>query len=454
VNPQVDPVPGEGVEPSRAEAHGFLRPARLPIPPSRPDGSRVAAQALRAGLGGLFLLVAVACTGDVSPPGPNAPTIAFLFDGSTPDAELVTAPALAGLELAAHEAGGIEIEPVNVGLGRDEVTASLRALGGDRGVVAAVVAPWTAPPDGAIELLAAEGVPVVTLSWAWGPPEEGEGLWISFVPDRAREAVILLSATGALASEGSPLCLAGDDHLTSRALLATAEELGEAAGDPQLVMAGIVGAGRAATADAVAVRIGDAGCRVLAWTGGTPTAASVLSSIPEPPAVLGTSRMKTDDGLALASFGGQVFTVCACVDVSLSTQPRWQRLVHDLQAESGAPPGPLAVEAYDAGRLLISLVERTGESRRDVVSGLDDLSRVGGLADTYAFETDGSRAPERLPPGIWRAAGSRWLPLTATAAPVGLTRVIALPSRAVLPIVAAEGAIVGRLLVHRPRRGT
>ena len=28
-------VPGEGIEPSRAEAHGFLRPARLPIPPSR-----------------------------------------------------------------------------------------------------------------------------------------------------------------------------------------------------------------------------------------------------------------------------------------------------------------------------------------------------------------------------------------------------------------------------------
>jgi hypothetical protein len=33
--PREPHVPGEGVEPSRAEAHGFLRPARLPIPPSR-----------------------------------------------------------------------------------------------------------------------------------------------------------------------------------------------------------------------------------------------------------------------------------------------------------------------------------------------------------------------------------------------------------------------------------
>jgi ABC-type branched-subunit amino acid transport system substrate-binding protein len=181
-------------------------------------------------------------------------------------------------------------------------------------------------------------------------------------------------------------------------------------------MAGIVDAGRAATVSAVATRIGEAGCRVLAWIGGTPAAASILNSIPEPPPVLGTSRMKTDDGLELASFGSHVFTVCACADVSLSTESRWQRFVHDLQAESGAPPGPLAVEAYDAGRLLIGSLEGTGGAREALASALDDLIRFEGLAGTYAFEADGSRVPERLPPSIWRAAGSRWLPRTASAA--------------------------------------
>jgi hypothetical protein len=126
--------------------------------------------------------------------------------------------------------------------------------------------------------------------------------------------------------------------------------------------------------------------------------------------------MKTDDGLALASLGGPVFMACACADVSLSTDPRWQRFVHDLQAESGAPPGPLAVEAYDAGRLLIGSLEGTGGAREALASALDDLIRFGGLADTYAFETDGSRAPEELAPDIWRATGSRWLPRTASAA--------------------------------------
>ncbi len=246
VNPQVDRVPGEGIEPSRAEAHGFLRPARLPIPPSRPSGSRVAVRRTRAGLVALLLALTAGCTNEAPPPT-NDRTIAYLLDGTPPDADLVTSPVLAGLELAANEAGTIEIEPVNVGADHDEVMASLRALGEDRSVVAAVIAPWTAPPEGAIELLATERVPVVSFSWAWGPPEEDSGLWLSFVAERAREAVILLSAAKDVSSGDEPLCLAGDDEVTSRTLLTTTAELGEAVGDPAIVLAGIVASEGAAS---------------------------------------------------------------------------------------------------------------------------------------------------------------------------------------------------------------
>jgi hypothetical protein len=124
--------------------------------------------------------------------------------------------------------------------------------------------------------------------------------------------------------------------------------------------------------------------------------------------------MKTDDGLELASPETQVFTICACVDVSVSTELTSQRFVHDLQAESGAPPGPFAVEAYDAGRLLIGLLEG-GASRERSATGMEDLTRFGGLVETYRFGTDGTRAPESLSVGLWRAAGSRWLPGTAPA---------------------------------------
>jgi hypothetical protein len=358
-------------------------------------------------------VVSVACTEHVSRSAATGPTIAFLFDGSPSDADLVTAPALAGLELAAHESGGFEIEPVNVGLSPAEVTASLRALGDDRDVVAAVIAPWTAPPDGAIELLAAEGLPVVTLSWAWGPPRGGKGPWLSFVAGRAREAVMLLSGAN-VAPEGAAVCLAGDDQATSRALLATAAQLGQAAGEPEIRAAGIADTGRAATADAVASRIGDSGCPVLAWIGGADVAAAILSSVHDPLSIVGTSRMKTDDGLALASSATAVSTVCACADVSPSTDPTSQRFVHDLQAESGSPPGPFAVEAYDAGRLVIGLLDGDAMTRERVATGLNLLTRFSGLVERYSFEPDGSRGPESLRTGLWRAAGSRWLPGTAS----------------------------------------
>jgi hypothetical protein len=350
------------------------------------------------------MVLALACTENTSGTDATGTAIAFLFDGSASDAELVTSPALAGLELAAHEAGGVEVEPVNVGLDPEDVTASLRDLGDDRGVIAAVVAPWAAPPDGAIDLLAAEGIPVVSLSWAWGPPREGKGFWVSFAAGRAREAIILLNAR-----PGPTVCLAGDDDVTSRALLVTAEELGRGAGNPEIRTIGIVRTGRPATPEAVAARITGSGCTLLDWVGSADVAASVLASVAQPPSVVGTSRMKTDAGLELTSSGAAVFTVCACADVSLSIDPVALRFVHDLQAESGSPPGPFAVEAYDAGRLLIGL-GGDAATRGRVAEGLDDLVRFRGLVDSYAFEPDGSRSPGSLRTGLWQAAGSRWLP--------------------------------------------
>jgi ABC-type branched-subunit amino acid transport system substrate-binding protein len=358
----------------------------------------------------VLFLALVACSEDVSPSGATGPTIAFLFDGSLPDAELVTSPALAGLELAAHQAGAVEIEPVNVGLDHDEAMASLHELGTDRGTVAAVVAPWTAPPEGAIELLAAEDIPVVTLSWAWGPPQHGHNLWLSFVAGRAQEAVILLSGAARSAPDGASLCLAGDEHVTSRSMLETARELGIAAGEPELLISGIAVTGRPATVGAVAARVRHAGCALLVWIGGAPAAASVLSPTPEPPPVVGTSRMKTDEGLEIASSGTAVSTVCACADVSLSTDLRSQHFVHDLQAESGSPPGPFAVEAYDAGRLLIGLLGGDGATRGRITTALGDLTRFSGLVENYSFEPDGSRVSGSFRVGMWRAAGSRWLP--------------------------------------------
>jgi hypothetical protein len=210
-------VPGEGIEPSRAEAHGFLRPARLPIPPSR--RGRLSVPAYRAAAALAALLLGAAAGGCASTPSPDeGPRIVFLFDGSSRDADQVTGPAFAGLRFAALGTGRPEtIQPLNVGLGVVETAEMLDELAADPGVVAAVVAPWTSPPAGSVERLADAGVPVVSLSWAWGPPTEG--VWRSLAVDRTREAELLLDSGSTAAA--SPRCLAGDTHPTSLPLART-----------------------------------------------------------------------------------------------------------------------------------------------------------------------------------------------------------------------------------------
>ncbi len=377
--------------------------------------SRVAARLLRNGVRGLVLSIAFACT--AAPPTGGSPssathTIAFLFDGSFDDADDVSGPALAGLELAALQGPGIEVEPVNVGVSGQEAAALLAQLGDDRGVVAAVVAPWTVSPEGASGALASAGIPVVSLSWAWDPPEHGTGVWLSVAADADEEARLLLAAGSAPPEGAGRPCLAGEPDAAGARLAELVTIDAVRSGGSSIANAGVVDPGRPATAEAVASRIAEAGCATVLWTGGATAAALLVASPNGPGELVGTSRLKTDDGLAVAEEGGaSVSTVCACADVTLSLEPRSQRFVHDVQAESAAAPGPYALEAYDVGRMLIGAMAGSGGTREGLAAGLDGLERARGLRGAYRFERDGSATPGTTPRGWWRAAGSRWLPL-------------------------------------------
>ena len=151
---------------------------------------------------------------------------------------------------------------------------------------------------------------------------------------------------------------------------------------------------RAATAATVAGRVDTAGCSVVAWIGGSEALDELLAALREPIEVVGTSRLKTDDGLLLASPSASLFTECGCVDVSLSIDERLQRFVHDFQADGGSAPGPFAVEAYDVGRLLIGFASRAAGGRRWPPDSRS--SGFTGLDSLYRFARDGSRAPEPL----------------------------------------------------------
>jgi Periplasmic binding protein len=408
----VSSVPGEGIEPSRAEAHGFLRPARLPIPPSRPGRYRVATRPLTAWSLGLLLLVLAGCgTGAVGRDA-GVRAIAFVFDGSTDDADEVTGPALAGLRFAALASDRVEIEPVDVG-DPGSAAEELRALGHDRGVVAAVVAPWTPATEATVDALAGTGIPVFSFSWAWMTPGRTAAPWRSVTLDPDREVGLLVRAGTWAAAATGPMCVASDPLAMSRTLARLVAA--RTASRSPMVDAGVVDPDRPATASTVAGRIGDAGCAAVLWTGGADVAALLAAERPPAHVLVGTSRIKTDDGLALAEGGIAVVATCGCADVNLSLEDATERFVHDFQTESASAPGPFAVEAYDVGDAILGALSGAPTGGQ-IAAPIGSLDRFDGLVAPTTFGPDGQRDPREIPQAWWRASGSRWLPVPARAA--------------------------------------
>jgi ABC-type branched-subunit amino acid transport system substrate-binding protein len=405
-------VPGEGIEPSRAEAHGFLRPARLPIPPSRPGRYRVAGRHTAAIALGLLVVLLAGCGAETSGRPPGVREIAYLFDGSTDDADEVTGPALGGLRLAALGSEGVEIEPVDVGDPARAVQA-IRALGDDRGVVAAVVAPWTPATEATVGALAGTGLPVFSFSWAWVAPRGAAAPWRSVSLDADGEADLLVRAGAGSAGPAEPMCVASDPLAMSRSLAGLVAARSESRAP--IVDAGQVDPARPATASAVVGRIRSAGCAAVLWTGGADAAALLLAEHPPVRALIGTSRIKSDDGLALAGGGTAVVATCGCADVNLTLEETTERFVHDFQAESAAAPGPFAVEAHDVGMAALSSTPGT-PTRAQVAVAIAQLDPIEGLVGPITFGPDGRRDPREIPEAWWRASGSRWLPATGPAA--------------------------------------
>lgn len=432
------PVPGEGIEPSRAEAHGCLRPARLPIPPSRPGRTSV------PGIGALAILTTllVACSG----PGvaEDGPRIAFLFDGSWDETAEVIGPALAGLRFAALPTGDLEaIQPLN--LGEPDGLELLREVAADPAVVAVVVAPWTAPHPDAVDALVDAGLPVVSLTWAWGPPA-ADTPWILLAPDLEGEAELLVAAGRRVAAPPRRGCVAGDTHPTSRPLtratLAAAERTGTPVPD-----VGDVDPERETTASAVAARLAARGCGTVLWTGGAEALDLLFHAAPDLRRVVGASRVKTEGGIAVgvAHPGRRIVAACVCADIALTRDPDLQRFIHDFQSESGNPVGAFAVEAYDVGRWLLGLSDG---GRTSVAGTVARAGGVDGLLGSYRLGPDGSLGSSPAPARSWRAFGSRWLPIGPE-----LPLATALPLARVLARVAPEEAPSGAPGVHRSGEG-
>ena len=100
---------------------------------------------------------------------------------------------------------------------------------------------------------------------------------------------------------------------------------------------------------------------------------------------------------------------CSCVDVSIDIGLPSRRFVNAYQSEHGLAPGVYAAEAWDAGRLAGDWLAAGASDRDAVAASLALLSTFDGVARAYAFDEVGELTGAE--PGLYLAAGTRWLPL-------------------------------------------
>jgi hypothetical protein len=102
------------------------------------------------------------------------------------------------------------------------------------------------------------------------------------------------------------------------------------------------------------------------------------------------------------------------VDVSTSTDLAAQRFIQDYQSEFGLPPGPYAVEGWDAARMLVAAFRAGAVTRETVRTALEVSTAFDGLARIYRSDLGGDLAEPAATLRLSQVEGGRWLELTST----------------------------------------
>jgi branched-chain amino acid transport system substrate-binding protein len=414
-----------------------LSPARLPVPPSRPEVDRV--PAAHRGLGrvaaGLTIAIIVAasflpaCSTSVAVDG-ERPTarIAFLQDLSVPEHVDLVSPSFLALDLSIHEREAelpvdVEVVQLDTGGSADQAMALADQVVHDASYVAAVVAPfWSEPPEVA-SVLAAAGIPTFSLSpespspWATisaagtpgqlaGSPEE---LWRRLVPGQELQTARLTELIEGAAGRNpvDPVCLLGDGSAYSNDLRGLIDR--DLAGDVP----------RELPAPAASVSAVRDGCSLEIWTGFPDTADEVAGTLRDA-GLAGTrafdfaaDAMKTvipptsprGDGVVVGSL------TCPCADVTLDRNLAARRFVNLYQSDTGLAPGIYAAEGWDAGQILASALRGGVGDRAGMRSFVSDLQAHDGVAGSYEFDAVGELTHPKA--GVFVAEGTRWLPLSS-----------------------------------------
>jgi branched-chain amino acid transport system substrate-binding protein len=376
---------------------------------------------------GAQLLVA-GCRGEVptdaGPSGrsaalsPNATVpvkVAFLqtLGGDEVDHRAVTAYQAAALAFSNAAFAGdlpVSVELAAYDTGGDASTAStiIGELAADPSVVAAIGAPDLAGQGALGDALAAAGVPWVSLSGLGSRlGERGWTGWRRLVADQAAQGSVLGEAVDRVPGVDT-VCAMGDGTPASRSLLRAAVDVADA----EVVLRAAVGEAQPDVTTAARALVGS-GCTTVIWAGEGSTAGALRRQLVEEgalPTFVGGDRMRDQTFIEVAGPAAEgAFATCPCVDVSTSADLAAQRFIQDFQAEYGLPPGPYAVEAWDAARLLLTTFRDGATTRAETLAAVGSVRVYEGLAGTYRFAGGGDVIAPIALVRLYEVAGGRWL---------------------------------------------
>jgi Periplasmic binding protein len=340
-----------------------------------------------------MLFAACETAAPASPVGPGSPIpvvkVAFVRDLSMPDADEHTLPASQAIRLAFETATLLDPSSVPVELEEFDLAqdaADLESIDADPSYVGVIVGPGVNGDDAELDT----DLPVLSLSGLGAG--DGRLAWVRMVAPLATTVDTLAarlrrSSACVLAEDPPPDPLYG---LLSEALPgATARTV-----DPS----------------AAAAVAGQAGCGVVIWAGGPNAGAEAVRAVQRlGVAFIGGDRLLDPDFLSTAGSAAEgAFALCACANVSTSTELTARRFIQDYQSEHGVAPGAFAVEGWDAAQLILRAAGDRGVTRALVARSLGGLTTADGLEGTRRFTADGEPLHPRALLRLYRVEGGRW----------------------------------------------
>jgi branched-chain amino acid transport system substrate-binding protein len=328
---------------------------------------------------------------------PVALKVAFIQDLAPEGALDRTLPAYQGAELALTVASAREGTAFTIGVVAFDTDGSIETgrdiaeeIAGDPSYVAAIAAPGL--PDQQPIADGLDGMPFLTLSDRGAMLTE-DRTWRRFVAPLRDVATRLALLAESLRSSRRGVCLAGTDELDPLARY-TRRSLSS-----DVHVTSTKGAGD----------VSSARCGVVVWSGDGLGAATIAVGLDADVRLIGGPNLRDGDFIEDAGASAEgALSVCSCADVSNSLDLAARRFIQTFQSENGTAPGPYALEAWDAARMIIAGVDAAGTSRAELAPWLSGVTRFDGLAGSYRW-VGGELVSAGTHVRTYEVVGGRWV---------------------------------------------